>query len=151
MSQSLVRVVLHITFSTKYRTPWLKDPNIRDELYRYVATVLKGLDCPAIEINGVEDHLHVLCNLARNYAVKTLLGKVKAETSKWIKTKGVPYREFYWQAGYGAYSVGESRVGDVRRYIQRQEEHHHRMTFQEEFRALCKKHGISVDERYAWD
>jgi REP element-mobilizing transposase RayT len=73
-----------------------------------MATVLKGIECPAILINGVEDHIHILCNLSRKCAIKDLIEEAKTETSKWIKTKGRTYAKFHWQAGYGAFSV--SRV-----------------------------------------
>lgn len=151
MPQSLARVWLHIVFSTKNREPFLRDPTIRDELYKYMATILKGIDSPALLINGVEDHVHGLCMLSRKLAIMDLIETVKTDTSKWIKTKGADYRQFYWQGGYGAFSVSESKVEEVRRYIENQERHHQRMTFQDEFRLLCKRHGIEIDERYVWD
>ena len=151
MSQSLSKVILHIVFSTKHRRPWLQDKNIRNELYAYMATVFKALDSPAILINGVEDHVHILCLLSRNYAMKKLLEEIKKQPSKWIKTKGLEYRDFYWQGGYGVFSVSESKLEELKDYLLRQEEHHKTMTFQEEFRWLCKVHGIAIDERYVWD
>ena len=102
-------------------------------------------------INSVEDHIHILCLLSRKIAVMKLIEEIKTSTSKWIKTKGVAYRGFYWQGGYGAFSVSESKCGDVERYIRRQHEHHKRRTFQDEFRQLCAKHRIPIDERYVWD
>jgi putative transposase len=80
-----------------------------------------------------------------------LIEEVKTSSSKWIKTKGQAYRSFYWQGGYGAFSVSESKRSDVVRYIQNQEEHHRRLTSQEEFRKLCARHGIEIDERWVWD
>jgi REP element-mobilizing transposase RayT len=116
-----------------------------------MAQVLQTLDCPALIINGTEDHVHVLFSLSRQHAIKTIVEKMKADPSKWIKSKGPAYRHFYWQAGYGAFSVSESQAPKVRTYIANQAEHHHRQTFQEEFRAICQKHGIEWDERYVWD
>ena len=152
MSQSLSRVILHITFSTKNRTPWLRDETLRTELYAYMATVLRdNVDSPAIIINGIEDHIHLLVILSRKYAIMDVLKEAKTETSKWIKRQLAGNPEFSWQGGYGVFSVSESNVPTVKRYIQNQEEHHRRMTFQEEFRELCRRHGIELDERYAWD
>lgn len=135
MPQSLARVALHITFSTKNRRPFLQDKAKRKELYAYMATILKSLDSPAIIINGVEDHLHVLCLLSRNYAIKTLLEELKKEPSKWLKQQGPQYR-FYWQAGYGVFSVSESNIAEVKKYIANQESRHKTMSFQDEFRQL---------------
>ena len=151
MPQSLAKVILHIAFSTKNRTPWLRDPAIRAELYAYQATVLKGVDSPALLINGVEDHIHVLCLLLRQFAIKDVIQEAKTTTSKWIKRKGPAFRGFYWQGGYAAFSVSESKIAEVKRYIANQAAHHRRMTFQDEFRELCKRHGLEIDEQHAWD
>ena len=113
--------------------------------------MLERLNSPAILINGLEDHVHILCLLSRSIAIKDLIEESKTSTSKWIKTKGLQYREFYWQPGYGAFSVSESNVEEVKRYIANQEEHHRTVTFQEEFRKLCERHGVLIDERYVWD
>ena len=151
MPQSLAKVVIHIVFSTKHRKPWLQDPEIRKELYAYMATILKALESPAILISGVEDHVHILCQLSRNYPIKKIVEEVKTEPSKWMKKKGAGYTDFYWQGGYGVFSVSESNVEEVKRYISNQQEHHKTMTFQEEYRYLCQRHGIEIDERYVWD
>ena len=151
MPQSLARVYVHLVFSTKHRTPWLKDAGVRDELYRYMATILIGLESPAILINGVEDHVHVLFTLSRNYAIKKIVQDAKADTSLWIKKKGVAYSDFHWQAGYGAFSVSQSMLDEVVRYIRDQEEHHKKRSYQDEFRRLCELHEIEIDERYVWD
>ena len=151
MPQSLAKVAIHIVFSTKHRTPWLKEEAIRRELYAYMATILKSLESSAIIINGVEDQVHILCLLSRNYAIKKIVEEVKTEPSKWIKKKGPPYADFYWQGGYGAFSVSESKVEEVKRYISTQQQHHKTMTFQEEFVRMCQRHGIEIDERYIWD
>jgi REP element-mobilizing transposase RayT len=152
MSQSLAKVFVHIAYSTKQRRPWLRDPALRAELYAYNATVLKeDVDSPAILINGVEDHLHILCLLSRKFAIMDVIKSSKTETSKWIKKQGPTYKDFEWQAGYGIFSVSQSKVEQVRRYIANQERHHKRMSFQDEFRKICTKHGLEVDERYVWD
>ena len=152
MPQSLAKVIVHVVYSTKHRQPWLHDPALRSELYAYNATVLnKELDSPAILINGVKDHLHILCLLSRKFAIMDVIKKSKTETSKWIKKQGTTLVDFQWQAGYGIFSVSPSNVEQVKRYIANQEEHHKHRSFQDEFREICKRHGIEIDERYVWD
>ncbi len=116
-----------------------------------MATVLKGMDSPAILINSVEDHAHVLFHLSKNHALCDVIESVKKESSKWIKTKTKTYRNFHWQSGYGAFSVSQSSVARVIRYIENQKEHHRRRSFQEEFRAFLKRYQVPYDERYVWD
>jgi putative transposase len=111
----------------------------------------QSLECWPSAVDGVADHVHFLCLLSRKIRVMDLIEEVKTSSSKWIKTKGSHYQDFYWQAGYGAFSVSESMRSRVISYINRQEEHHRVQTFQEEYRALCKLHGIEIDERYVWD
>lgn len=152
MPQSIARVCIHIVFSTKNRTPWLRSATLRDELYAYVATILRdNVDSPAVVIGGVEDHVHALCILSRKFAIMDVVKVAKTETTKWVKKQSSETSDFSWQGGYGAFSVSESNVSQVKTYIQNQEEHHRRMTFQDEFRQLCQRHGIALDERYAWD
>jgi putative transposase len=147
MPQSLSNVLLHVVFSTKHRQPFLKSPEIRKELFAYMAKVLDEIECPALLVNGVEDHVHILNLLSRNLAMKKMVEQIKTSTSKWIKGKGLTYRSFYWQAGYGVFSVSESRKNQVLNYIRNQEQHHKRQTYQDEFRQLCEKHGLAIDER----
>ena len=152
MPQSLAKVIVHSVYSTKNRTPWLRDLDLRAALYAYKATILKdNVDSPAVLINGVEDHLHVLCFLSRNFAIKDVVKESKTETTKWIKKQGTKYADFHWQAGYGIFSVSQSNLEQVRRYIADQEEHHKRFSYQDEFRQLCQRHGIDIDERHVWD
>ena len=152
MSQSVAKVALHFVFSTKHRRPWLKDAELREELYAYMATILSdNVDSPAIIIGGVEDHVHILCLLSRKFAIMKLIEEAKTETSKWLKKQSPDLSDFAWQGGYGAFSVSESNIPQVKKYIANQENHHKKMSFQDEFRELCKRHGIELDERYAWD
>lgn len=152
MSQSLARVVIHVVFSTKERRAWLKDRDLCERLFAYMSTVLRNeVDSPAIIINGYEDHVHVLCQLSRKFSIADVVKAGKAETSKWAKKQSPTTVNFTWQAGYGAFSVSESKVPEVRRYIAAQVEHHQTVSFQDEFRKLCRRHGIPLDERYAWD
>jgi len=102
-------------------------------------------------VGGTDDHVHILCNLSRTETLAKVIGETKRTSSKWIKTKGKGFGNFQWQNGYGAFSVSRSRLEEARRYIVNQDQHHKKMTFQEEFRALLKKQGIEFDERYVWD
>ena len=152
MPQSLAKVTVHLVFSTKNRVPDLRDRELRKELYAYMAAILRDrVDSPALLINGVEDHLHALVTLSRKFAIMNVVAEAKKETSKWLKRQAPQLSDFSWQVGYGAFSVSESNIVDVRRYIENQEEHHKKLTFQEEFRKLCERHGLEIDERYVWD
>jgi hypothetical protein len=113
--------------------------------------VLKSLDSPAIVIGGVADHVHIACLLSRTHTIAELVEETKRATSRWVKTKGEDYGDFYWQSGYGVFSVSESKVSELRRYIEKQEEHHRTMSFQDEFRKFCRLHSVPIDERYVWD
>ena len=150
MSQSLAQNLLHLVFSTKNRRPWLF-PAIRPELNAYLAGTLRDLQSPAVIVNSVSDHVHILCALSKNDALCNIVEEIKRSSSKWIKTKGDDYKSFHWQAGYGAFSVSQSNVEEVRTYIANQEQHHARMSFQDELRAILKKHRLEFDERYLWD
>jgi REP element-mobilizing transposase RayT len=150
MAQSLAKILVHLVFSTKHRKR-LISKDIREELHAYLVGVLRNHDSPALLVNSVDDHVHILFRLSRNYAVKTIVEEVKKSSSKWIKTKGGQFQGFYWQSGYGAFSVSPSQVDSVKIYISDQEEHHRTMTFQEEFRKMLEKHGIEFDERFVWD
>ena len=150
MPQSLAKILLHVIFSTKNRMPLLKD-EIREPLHGYMAGVLKKLDSPAIIIGSVENHIHILCSLSRTQTVAGVVEEIKKSTSKWIKTNGVAYSRFQWQAGYGAFSVSESNRAEVEAYIHGQREHHRTRTFEEEYRAFLKRYNVPYDERYVWD
>ena len=150
MPQSLVRNLMHIIFSTKNRKP-LIIPTVREELKAYLIGTLRNLESPSIEVNCVDNHVHVLCSVSRKIALMTLLEELKKTSSKWIKSKGPHLRDFYWQAGYGGFSVSQSKVPAVCKYIRQQDEHHRTVTFEEEYRAFLRKHGIDFDERYVWD
>jgi len=150
MPQSLSQIYLHIIFSTKVRKQWL-DASIRPRPFAYTATVLNNLGCVPTEVGGYSDHLHILCSLSRTISLAELVEEIKKPTSKWMKAQGEGFQDFYWQSGYGAFSVSRSNVGDVREYIMRQDEHHKTMSFQDELRRLLTAHGVEFDERYVWD
>ena len=150
MPQSVARLHVHLIFSTKNRERFLHD-QIRESLHSYMATVLQNLNCPPVLINSMEDHVHILFDLARTVPVSKAVEDVKKSSSKWIKTQGPQFTGFAWQAGYGEFAVSESNVPTVRDYIARQKEHHRKTSFQEEYRAFLKRHGVAFDERYVWD
>ena len=150
MPQSHASILVHLIFSTKHRQP-LITPEIETELHPYMATVLRTLDSPSLTINGTVDHIHILFRLGRKISLAEVVEKVKSSSSKWIKTKGTEFKNFYWQNGYGAFSIGESGVEALRRYIAKQKEHHRRISFQDEYRTFLKKYGLEWDERYVWD
>ncbi len=150
MAQSLSNVLLHIVFSTKNRQTWIDTP-VESELFPYLATTARELSCPSHAIGGTDDHVHIACSLSRTITIGKLIQELKASSSKWIKTKGDHYQSFAWKNGYGAFSIGQSQLDDLRRYIANQREHHRRESFQDEFRKLLAKYQVDFDERYVWD
>ena len=150
MPQSLARLHIHLVFSTKNRERIITD-DVRSPLHAYMATVLQNLGCAPVLINSVEDHAHLLFDLARTISISQVVEDVKKSSSKWIKNQGPEFAGFAWQAGYGAFAVSESNVETVRAYIANQREHHRTKTFQEEYRAFLERHSVAFDERYVWD
>ena len=150
MPQSLVNNYIHITFSTKNRQPFI-DKNIREELFSYLAGICKNKECNPIIVGGYKDHVHLLCLLSQKIALMKLIEQLKSHSSKWIKTKGEQYRNFYWQKGYGAFSINPSQIGIVEKYIKNQKAHHKTKSFKDEYRAFLKKYKINYNEKYVWD
>ena len=151
MPQSLVQVYLHLVFSTKDRQPFLRDEKLRTELHAYMAGTCNNQGVDSLQVGGVEDHVHLCCRLSKTLAVSHLIAELKRESSKWIKTKAKDLSRFYWQRGYGAFSASPSHVDGLVDYIRRQKEHHKQESFQDEFRRLCAKYDLEIDERYVWD
>ncbi len=151
MPQSLVQVYVHIVFSTKERRPFLQDKEFRDRTHAYLAKTCHNQGSPSLKVGGVEDHVHILCRLAKVSSISHLLQELKRESSKFVKGLAPAFKGFYWQSGYGAFSVSPSELGDLIAYIENQEQHHKHESFKNEFRHLCKKHGVEIDERYVWD
>lgn len=150
MGQSLVKNYIHIVFSTKYRQPWIHPP-VEDELHHYVGGICNKNDCQVIKVGGYVDHIHILCMLSKKVTLSKLVEEIKAHSSKWIKTKGGHYKSFYWQNGFGAFSVNPAEVERLIQYIANQHEHHRGKTFQQEFRQALERFGVDFDERYVWD
>ena len=141
---------MHITFSTKNRYPFI-DKRINDELFSYLGGICKNLECNPLIVGGHKDHVHILCLLSRKIALMKLIEELKTHSSKWIKTKGQSYQKFYWQNGYGGFSIHLGQVDVLKDYISTQEEHHKELSFQDEYRVLLKEYDIDYDERYVWD
>ena len=150
MPQSLSKLYFHLAFSTKHREPLLLPP-LRAQMHAYLATVLKNRDSPAVRVGGTSDHVHALFRLSKNSSLAGIMEEVKTSSSKWAKTQGRAFVNFYWQSGYGGFSVSPGDVQQVAEYIAQQETHHRAVSFQEEYRRLLESYGIELDERYLWD
>ena len=149
MSQSLSKNLIHLVYSTKNRRSMI-DAEVRPKLFAYQAAIFKKWDCPALIINGVEDHVHALFALSPNVALAKVVEEVKRSSSKWIKTQSKLLKNFSWQSGYGAFSVSASDIARVRKYIADQEKHHRKLSFQAEFETLLQKYEVIYDPRYLW-
>ena len=150
MPQSLSSILIHLVFSTKHRES-LITPDVETDLHDYMGGIFRRCECPSLLIGGTADHIHALFVLSRTKSVASVVEDVKSSSSKWIKTKGALWQNFHWQAGYGAFSVGQSGIEKVKSYIANQKQHHSQTTFQDEYRLLCKKYGVEIDEQYVWD
>ncbi len=150
MGQSISKVLVHITFSTKYRQV-LIDNEIEEKLYAYLGGICKKLKCNPIIVGGHKNHVHILCLLSRNITQADLLEEIKKSSSKWAKTVSKKYENFYWQNGYGIFSVNPSEAEVVVNYIKNQKKHHSKRTWEDEFLAFLKRYGVDYDDRYIWD
>jgi REP element-mobilizing transposase RayT len=151
MPQSLSAVYVHLVFSTKDRRPLVRAAGTRAELHAYLGGISKTLECAPIQVGGVEDHVHVLARLGRTITQADWVKELKRVSNLWLKERGPEFSDFAWQGGYAAFSVSQSNLEPVAEYLRKQEEHHSKMTFQDELRALLRKHNLEFDERYVWD
>ncbi len=148
MSQSLSKIYVHCVFSTKNRKPLIKD-SLRNDLYSYIVGTLSNLHSYVTEVGAYRNHIHILCTLPRTITTADLISKVKTSSSKWFKKQGIT--DFSWQDGYGTFSVSASKLSVVKKYILNQEEHHKKITFQQEFMVFLKEYNVAYDEKYVWD
>jgi putative transposase len=149
MPNTYTNLLFHIVYSTKYRKPLIQ-PSWQDELYGYMGGIIRAEKGILLVAGGIEDHVHLLAKLPPTIAVSDMLRLIKANSSKWANERpDVSY--FEWQAGYGAFSVSESNVPSVRKYIDSQEEHHRKQSFRDEYLALLRRHNIEFDERYVFE
>ena len=151
MPQSLSAVYHHLVFSTKDRRPLLRDKGVRESLHAYLGGISKTLECPPILIGGVEDHVHLLCRFGRTITQADWVKELKRVSNGWLKEQGRDYADFEWQGGYADFSVSRSNLDQVQQYIANQEPHHRTISFQDELRALLKKHDMEWEEKYVWD
>jgi putative transposase len=150
MPQSLTKLYAHLIFSTKNRYPYLDD-SIRPRVHGYLATVIRDLKSPWVVVGGVADHVHILFDMGKLHAPVEFVERTKRESSKFIKTLGVEYKDFYWQRGYGMFSVGPADRDGAEHYVRNQESHHRVKTFQDEFRGFLVRYGVEFDEQFVWD
>jgi len=149
MSQSLSQLYVHIIFHTKYNQPLIR-PEVEKELYAYIGGIIKENGSVPIKINGTEDHIHILATMSKNIALAKFVEEIKRNSSRWIKTKGLEYQDFAWQGGYAEYSVSQSVVERVKKYIENQKEHHKKISFKDEYVQFLAEYKIDFDENYLW-
>ena len=150
MPQSLALLIVHVVFTTKDRAAVLGS-TIRPALYAYLATVARNLDCECPRAGGTSDHVHLAIRLSRTISVAELVGKLKTSATQWIKAQSAEFSGFAWQRGYGLFSVGPADLDALLDYIDNQEEHHRKRTFQEEYLMFLRKYKVDYDDRYVWD
>ena len=149
MAQSLTKMYVHAIFHVKNNECLIKPEN-DTELYAYIGGVLGISKSIPIAINGIENHIHVLCIMSKNIMLAKLLEDIKGDSSRWIKTMNPHYREFAWQGGYSGYSVSYSRVEIVKKYIETQKEHHKNQTFKDEYIQFLKENDVDYNDDYLW-
>jgi putative transposase len=149
MANSFAALHYHFVFSTKNRHRWIT-PDIEESVWKYLGGIARNNDMVALQVGGIEDHVHAIVGLPASMAPSQALQRLKAISSKWIHETFPNLGAFAWQDGYGAFTVSTSQLPEVIRYVENQRAHHHTMTFQEEFRALLERHDIPYDERYVW-
>ncbi|HEY3875805.1 MAG TPA: IS200/IS605 family transposase [Candidatus Kapabacteria bacterium] len=145
MPSSYAALYYHLVWSTKYREPLIQ-PEWKDRLYAYIGGILRERECKLLVAGGIEDHVHLLCSLGREDSIRDTVQAMKTNSSKWLRTELRPH--FHWQDGYGAFSVSPSAIAPVDGYIRNQEEHHRKLTFEEEMLAIFKACGIECDPRF---
>jgi REP element-mobilizing transposase RayT len=148
MSHSLCSLHIHVVFSTAGRLP-LITAELKPRLFAYLGGIVRQLSSKAVIINGMPDHVHMLLTIPPTLAVAECMRVVKANSSRWARQNG--HRRFAWQTGYSAFSVSTSQMPRVVRYVQEQEKHHRRISFQQELLSLLRKNGVEFDERYLWN
>jgi putative transposase len=140
---------VHLIFSTKDRYPFLVENDLLLVMHAYLGGILRDANCPSLIIGGTDDHVHAFFRLSRTNDVAKIVELLKSRSSRWIKAKGV--EKFAWQCGYGCFSVGQSQVEALVRYIRDQAKHHEKVSFQDEYRQFLQRYQIDFDERYVWD
>jgi len=150
MSQSLSKIYTHLVFATKDRADIIPTDNLSD-VHAYIAEILNKNGCHAIAVGGTTNHVHILYVQSSVLSLSDTVRIIKSNTSKWINSKNGKFTFFCWQDGYGAFSISESHVNQVVKYIHNQQEHHKHVSYKDEFRRLCQIFNINLDERYVWN
>jgi putative transposase len=149
MAGTYTNLLYHLVFSTQDRL-LLITKSIQADLYTYMGGIIRGEGGILLEIGGMPDHIHLVVKFKPTKSVSEMLNRIKAKSSKWLNEEKLKLRKFGWQDGYAAFSVSESQVDSVRRYVREQERHHQQQSFQDEVRALLEKHGVEFEEKYLW-
>ncbi len=149
MANTYTSLFYHVVFSTKNREPFI-GPDIEQRVWAYIGGVARQHNMTALQVGGIEDHIHVLVLAPPVLSPSQIAQYVKGDSSKWIHETFPTLRHFAWQTGYGAFSVSKSGVSSVVDYIQNQRQHHARKTFQAEYVEFLQRHGVEYDERYVW-
>jgi putative transposase len=150
MAQTLVQMFVHVVFSTKNRAPLIL-PEIERELFAYIGGVAANNECQLVAANGTTNHVHLLLLLGKKIGLSEVVGDIKRNSSRWVKTKDAKYQHFGWQDGFAAFSVGNTQVALVKDYIARQKEKHAAQKFEDEMRGFFERYNVEYDERYVWD
>jgi len=150
MAQSLSKILLHLVFSTKYRANIIPQ-EIEKELHAYLAASCRANGSNAFRVGGTANHVHIACTLPRTMTISKLLEEIKTSSSKWMKKQHIECKNFSWQTGYGAFSLGESQLETLIKYIDKQHEHHEKLNFKDEFRNFLQKYKMEYNEKYIWD
>lgn len=145
----ITNLLYHVVFSTKSRKPLITE-SLCNEIHKYIGGIIRGEGGILLEIGGMPDHIHLALKFKADHSVADMMRRIKANSSKWVNEHNKISGRFSWQSGYGAFTVSESQADAVIDYIRRQNEHHRKKTFQEEFVQLLDRHGIQYDERYIW-
>jgi len=150
MGRTYTSLTYHIVFSTKYRRPTIRS-EFRERLYQYIGGIIRQHQGALLEIGGIEDHLHLMVGIAANQSVSEMLRLIKSNSSAWVNETVKPVQKFSWQPGYGAFTVSHSQKPTVKRYIQKQPQHHQSKSFRDEFIQILVAHGIEYDPQFVFE
>ncbi len=149
MANSYISCYIHYIFSTKNRENIIT-PEIEERLWPYIGGIARENKMKALAIGGVEDHLHLLISLPATITIAKAIQQLKGASSEWVNETFGKEKKFYWQVGYGAFSVSSSQLNKVKMYINSQKKHHKKKTFKEEYIGFLKKYNVEYDEKYVW-
>jgi putative transposase len=149
MANTYINLIIHIVFSTKNREPFLM-PSIRKRLYSYLNAIANEHDLVTLCVGGTSDHIHLLLSLPSTINLSDALRFLKGGSSHWLRETFEELKSFSWQEGYGAFSIGKSQMDRTKEYIRNQEEHHKKVSFQDEYLAFLKRNNIQYDENFVW-